>query len=49
MVRSHGEAGGLVLDPRTGATAPLRRVERGRLEVFRQAWRQAHGEQADPP
>jgi MoxR-like ATPase len=49
LVRSYGEAGGVVLDPRTGASAPLRRVERGRLEVFRDAWRQAHGEARDTP
>lgn len=48
IVRSYGEPGGLVLDPRTGASTPLRRVERGRLEAFRDAWRDPHGADAGP-
>jgi hypothetical protein len=38
IARSYGEPGGLVLDPRTGATAMLRAVERGRLETFHEAF-----------
>ena len=38
IARSYGEPGGLVLDPRTGATATLRAVERGRLETFHEAF-----------
>jgi hypothetical protein len=38
IVRSYGEPGGLVTDPRTGASAPLRAVERGQLDAFIDAW-----------
>lgn len=38
VVRSHGEPGGVVLDPRTGASQPLRAVERGQLRAFLEAW-----------
>ena len=34
VVRSYGEPGGLVVDPRSGATCTLRAAERGRLEAF---------------
>lgn len=41
VVRNYGEPGGLVRDPRTGATAPLRATEHGRLEDFHEAFRQS--------
>jgi ATP-dependent Clp protease ATP-binding subunit ClpA len=41
VVRNYGEPGGLVRDPRTGATAPLRAAEHGRLEGFHEAFRQS--------
>ena len=39
VVRSYGEAGGVVLDPRTGVSALQRGVLRGKLEPFFDAWR----------
>ena len=38
VVRSYGDPGGVVTDPRTGASAPLRAVERGQLNAFLDAW-----------
>jgi ATP-dependent Clp protease ATP-binding subunit ClpC len=38
IVRKYGEPGGLVLDPRTGATTPRSAVEHGRLEAFHEAF-----------
>ena len=39
VVRSYGDPGGVVLDPRTGASMPQRGVMRGKLEPFLEAWR----------
>ena len=38
IVRSYGEPGGVVTDPRTGVRAPLRPVERGQLNAFLDGW-----------
>jgi len=38
VVRSYGEPGGVVTDPRTGASAALRAVERGQLNAFLDGW-----------
>jgi hypothetical protein len=46
VVRSYGEAGGVVLDPRTGASAGQRAVMRGKLEPFLDAWRRRDPEAA---
>ena len=43
VVRSYGEPGGVVIDPRTGASALQRSVSRGRLEPFQEAWRARNG------
>ena len=43
VVRSYGEPGGVVVDPRTGASALQRRVMRGKLEPFLEAWRVREG------
>ena len=47
VVRSYGEAGGVVLDPRTGASAAQRSVQRGKLEPFFDAWRRREPETGD--
>jgi MoxR-like ATPase len=38
VVRTYGEGGGNVRDPRTGALVPNRQVSKGRLEPFRDAY-----------
>ena len=38
VVRSYGESGARVLDPRSNASASMRAVERGRLETFHNAF-----------
>jgi len=43
VVRSYGEPGGIVLDPRTGVRQPQRAVERGQLRAFLDAWQREPG------